>query len=64
MEWIAENAVADTVQTMNHVIMSVECVLMGVRMGILRGAVMTVRRSNLFCTISPECTKSVIYSLY
>lgn len=46
LEWTAENVVADIVKTINHVTMSVECVLVVVRTGILRTIVIAVRNLN------------------
>lgn len=42
LEWTAENVVADIVKTINHVTMSVECVLVVVRTGILRTIVIAL----------------------
>lgn len=54
MDWIAENVVTDTVQTMNHVTMSVEYAQLVVRTAILELIVITVARKDILAQTAHE----------
>lgn len=53
LDWIAEKVVVDIVQTMNYVIISVECVQVGARTGILEHAVIILVQKGITAKTVP-----------